>query len=203
MSTWEDWGNNSYKYHEMNHQDILVTDDKIREIFKHNLVDFEIEPTSTRSSIVNDTVKKCNKIKAAHVAELHGPHLEASKRIIAMHYKVHKCNKLLKKDYDVVVRGRPDLIFMSPIHFSNYKIKKKQIYVPERYNHGYTNDQFAFGDQESMNLYASLYERIPSYFNEIAIGVAENLMRGHLTNHRTGLKILTTHIDYHIRRPII
>lgn len=63
---------------------------------------------------------------------------------------------ILPSDYDVYVRVRPDIKFNGPLKFQ--KPEPKTIYIPEGMDYRGINDQFAYGDYETMKTYFQVFE---------------------------------------------
>lgn len=73
---------------------------------------------------------------------------------------------LIPKGYDVYVRIRPDSKFNGPLKFSDHEIKPNTVYIPKGNDYRGINDQFAFGDYDSMRKYYSVYLNAPELFSE-------------------------------------
>lgn len=71
-----------------------------------------------------------------------------------------QCNfvgfSIVPSDYDVYVRIRPDLKFNGPLVLQ--KPEPKTIYIPEGMDYRGINDQFAYGDYETMKAYFQVFE---------------------------------------------
>lgn len=63
---------------------------------------------------------------------------------------------IVPSDYDVYVRIRPDIKFNGPLTFQ--KPEPKTIYIPEGMDYRGINDQFAYGDYETMKVYFQVFE---------------------------------------------
>lgn len=64
---------------------------------------------------------------------------------------------LIPKGYDIYVRVRPDMNFNGPLNFNEYDIQPNTVYIPKGMDYRGINDQFAFGDYDSMRKYFSVY----------------------------------------------
>jgi hypothetical protein len=64
---------------------------------------------------------------------------------------------LVPKGYDFYVHIRPDMKFNGPLRFSDYEAKPNTIYIPKGNDYRGINDQFAFGDYDTMRKYFSVY----------------------------------------------
>lgn len=71
-----------------------------------------------------------------------------------------QCNfvafSIVPSDFDVYVRIRPDLRFDSPLVFQ--KPEPKTIYIPQGMDYGGINDQFAYGDYDTMKQYYLVFD---------------------------------------------
>ena len=101
------------------------------------------------------------------------------RNIVSMFYKIWKCNNLVKKDYDVVVRMRPDMYFFNPFDKlltpqpnCIYTDHNEARSMPEL---GGCNDIFAYGDKASMQKYSksfsNWFELMHWYFNYVDKGI--------------------------------
>ncbi len=72
---------------------------------------------------------------------------------------------LIPKGYDLYVRIRPDMKFNGPLNFSEYEPKPNTIYIPKGNDYRGINDQFAFGDYDTMRKYFSVYLNCEEVFN--------------------------------------
>lgn len=106
------------------------------------------------------------------------------KNVLSMHYKIYKANELIinsNQKYDIVVRIRPDHFFNQKLNFK--KIHKNSIYTsltPARNNGGGINDQFAYGNLESMTKYSNLYNNWNILNNNRKNCNPEHILREHL-----------------------
>jgi len=64
---------------------------------------------------------------------------------------------LIPKGYDFYVNIRTDMVFNGPLDFSKYEAKPNTIYIPKGMDYRGINDQFAFGDYDTMRKYFSVY----------------------------------------------
>ena len=97
-----------------------------------------------------------------------------------MFFLIKEANDLKKrqefkqnKKYDLVIRARPDYEYNDISIFKSLNIKENTIYVADRYP---IDDQFAFGDSESMDKYASCIMKQSSIFNRNIWGDPERVL---------------------------
>ena len=113
-----------------------------------------------------------------------------------MFYLIYKADQLRQNfetqnnfKYDVVVRVRPDLLLKENINIPN---DVNGVYIP---NFGHwigINDQFAFGDRDSMKEYANLYNCLDNICDKIDFR-PESLLKFHLLNNKINIKTFNTH----------
>lgn len=114
------------------------------------------------------------------------------KNVLSMHYKIYQSNDLILKSnikYDIVIRLRPDHFLNQKINFK--KIHENSIYTsltPSRNNGGGVNDQFAYGNLDSMKKYSNLYNNWHILNNNRRNCNPEHIFREHLEYEK--LKIL-------------
>jgi hypothetical protein len=100
---------------------------------------------------------------------------------LSMFYKLKQCYNLIQaKKYDIVIRNRIDL------KFDNFLVLDKNLYlnVPAGGDHrGGLLDLFAYGSQEIMQKYCSIYDYLTEYIlNNTTIFHPESLLRYHCNN---------------------
>jgi len=85
---------------------------------------------------------------------------------------------LAPKGYDVYVRCRPDILFSDRLEL---QVQANTVYIPEGNDfRGGVNDQFAYGDYETMKIYFSLYLSYKEYFNAGVKFHPEAYLRHHM-----------------------
>lgn len=95
---------------------------------------------------------------------------------------------LVPKGYDFYVRIRPDISFNGKLDFRNYEPKENTIYIPQGMDFHGINDQFAFGDYNTMRKYYSVYLNCTDLWNE---GTEFNSEIMHLANlKKQGIEIV-------------
>jgi uridine kinase len=115
--------------------------------------------------------------------------------VINLWYKYFKLNQLKELheknngEYDLVIKYRPDLYFLSEI---NFNFNEKLIYLPKdskidktklvNINDSYLCDVFAYGNSKLMSKYFSIYENITSLISKHG-HVSENILYHHLHNN--------------------
>jgi hypothetical protein len=101
-----------------------------------------------------------------------------------MFYSMFECSQMIGKEYDWIIRSRPDYALNVKIPFEELDNTKLYIpncrMVPER---DFGNDQFAFSSWENMLSYMSTYIFLDDYYNEGAQFIGEDLMQANL-RHR-------------------
>jgi hypothetical protein len=102
------------------------------------------------------------------------------------------------KGYDVYVRCRPDIIFSGHIDL-NQDLSGNKIYIPsgQDYYSGF-NDQFAFGNYETMKAYYSVYLNHGKMFEDGLIFHTEEYVTENMK--RCGLNIIRLPITNQILR---
>ncbi len=124
-----------------------------------------------------------------------------------MFYGINQSNNLKKEfenennfKYDAVIRCRADLLFESKLDINEIASAKynKGIFFPKFGDYGGLNDQFAFGNSESMDLYSETYKKLDDFFNDGCLWHAETLTK--FTVDHFKLPILRSNINYQIKR---
>ncbi|MDR2341978.1 MAG: hypothetical protein LBD84_02910 [Campylobacteraceae bacterium] len=85
---------------------------------------------------------------------------------LPMFYKIYKCNEALiksGKEYDFVIRMRPDFFLEKEINIPWEKIQNR-LYVRQTSDR-HCDDQFAISTPSIMNIYASLWNELPKYWH--------------------------------------
>ncbi len=103
-----------------------------------------------------------------------------SANVISMFKCIYEAFQLIPNEYDIVIYMRADEILSSSIEFE--KLPDNAVFIPEGndYERG-INDQFAFGNYESMKKYCSLFENLTDYLdNKGVIFHPESLVKFHL-----------------------
>ena len=125
------------------------------------------------------------------------------KSALSMYYQIKSCNDLAvnyakekKFEYDIIVRVRPDTMFLEqiPRHFIEEVFKNPyQVYFAKyAINMKYAVcDKFAFGGTKGMQLYTNVWDNIERYWQD-PIGnnppfthkVGERLLKYHVNNEK-------------------
>lgn len=126
------------------------------------------------SSVINQ-LEKIQNIIHSHAEET------TILNTLSMFYKIKQCYSLIKDEkYDIVIRNRID------IKFDNFLTLDKNLYlnVPAGGDHrGGLLDLFAYGSQQIMQKYCSLYDYLSEYIiNNRVIFHPESLLRYHCNN---------------------
>lgn len=103
------------------------------------------------------------------------------------------------QDGDVFVRIRYDIELTGQIRFADYPLKDNLVYIPfgQDYRAG-VNDQFAFGNYQSMKKYFSVYLNHERIFNQGVPFHTESYLRKHLENE--GVEIKRLEVETVIKR---
>ena len=75
-----------------------------------------------------------------------------------------KCFEMVensKKEYDFIVRCRPDILFSEPYHKIE-QLKKNIVYIPNFQHWGGFNDRFAIGSPNVMKYYMRVFDFVMS-----------------------------------------
>lgn len=101
-------------------------------------------------------------------------------------------NKIANIDYDAVFRIRCDFKFKQQFSYSPFD----GLQIPTNYGHGGIYDRLAFGKQEHMKYYCSLYDKIQEgfYKDSINLGNSESKLLQHLMG--CGIPIRFVPMDY-------
>jgi len=99
-------------------------------------------------------------------------------------YKLNEIRKTFSRDYDIVIKLRPDTYFHEKINFS---LDKETLFLPKDTkvdmkkleNDNHLCDIFAYGSEKIMNDYFSIYESLNSII-QTKITNPENIMFEHL-----------------------
>lgn len=123
-----------------------------------------------------------------------------------MFYKIAKADELRQNyetknnfKYDAVIRCRPDLLFNRPINNLHVEdsIKNNCLYLPDFGHFDGFNDQFAFGSNEMMTLYAKCYSELDKWAPKVPFK-PEPLLKHHVMENKITLKF--SNVDYFLRR---
>jgi hypothetical protein len=111
----------------------------------------------------------------------------------SMFYNLKKGVDFISEDeYDIVIYARTDLRYYEKLILAVGG--ENDIYIPEGSDWGGTNDQLSYGSPRAMKTYASLYDNIHKYSQDIMEGTnPESWMKHHIKNvgltvHRFDLK---------------
>jgi uridine kinase len=119
-------------------------------------------------------------------------------------YKLNNLKKIHEKiygKYDLVVKSRPDLFFISDINFEQ---KNNTISIPKdskidknkllNFSDDFIADTFAFGDSKSMDLYFDIYENLKWLIDNYGF-IPETILCKYL---KSKIEICEIDIDYYI-----
>jgi len=121
--------------------------------------------------------------------------------IFSMWYKIWRSNILRSSnniEYDVIVRCRTDMFFEDDLNielnpYLNVPIGKTKADV-SIVSYG-CNDMFAYGNENIMNHYSNLYNKLYFYFREgHYLFPAENILRVHLNKTNISIKEIPQHL---------
>lgn len=154
--------------------------DEALEIFKP--VNFSIEDF-TKINILHKTkyekISKYVKFNANFHKNRHGWDS------YSMFYLMKKVGELVNKDYDLVMRFRPDFTFSG---FNPETIENNCLYFPQNSNYINTTDNIFYGKQETMNFVFMCYDMMDLWLlREGANWINEQLLYHHI--NQFGIKI--------------
>ena len=134
-------------------------------------------------------------------------------RTMSMFRKIYLCN-LQKREYEVKnnlsfdysIRSRPDLFFNKKINIDTFINKYNNFLILNIIpwengdyfiNHQVYNDQFAFGDSDSINTYSDIYLKVGDYVKECKFH-SETLVYHHLKI--TNQNVIKENLNFLIKR---
>jgi tetratricopeptide (TPR) repeat protein len=134
-----------------------IDKDKLQKVFNATYINIEdsFKSFETEHRILDVTYPE-------HLIE----NSERSINCLPMFYKIYKCNEALiksGKEYDFVIRMRPDFFLEKEINIPWEKIQNR-LYV-RRTSDRHCDDQFAMATPSIMNVYASLWNKLPKYWH--------------------------------------
>ncbi len=153
-------------------KDRSVTKD---DIFKFkNIVKFQIVP------FINNCTDKIDLVEIPkHVKNKDPIHYYST---IPLSYLVYKCHKFNLKNYDRIIKIRPDLFINKPLDIS--KLIPNVGFYSCSYNintHTQISDKFVGGDSDSMNYYCNFFNKLNFYWENLHI-TCEHLLMHHMKN---------------------
>ena len=119
---------------------------------------------------------------------------------IPMFYTMYKCNNLRKKynkNYDIVIRIRPDLILPSDINYRtifNMIIENgENVFITDQFNHFQFSDRLFISNPEHNDYYCSIFSKLNGYWefpirNNVML-VGERLMKFHMDQYNKKLNV--------------
>jgi len=118
---------------------------------------------------------------------------------------IRKNNELIKGEYDIIIKYRPDLNIISDGVFTT-DISKNIIYMPEdskidksklvNKDDKYLCDVFAFGNSSVMNTYLNIYEKLEQLIAKYKTHVSETLLYNYINENNLKYELLP--IDYNL-----
>ena len=186
LNLWDGWGN-GHVFKEYQFEDTDLITDEIKNILikKLNPKFYEFQNYSTIYNEITEVMKLQDGIYNTNKIQ----------NVISMYYKLQRGFDHIKNSnikYDGILRLRPDNVFLSEIKL--FKPEKNTLYTSLEYrwciNGNGVNDQFGFGDMETMNKYTSVYCNLEKIWSENKnINCApEILLKTHLTKFNTIVK---------------
>jgi hypothetical protein len=104
-----------------------------------------------------------------------------------------------QKQYDIIMKYRTEIIINQNCFDIPDNLENDTIYVPDGYDWGGINDQLAYGNQQSMVKYSSLYDKIERYCGQEGVHPhPETILSYHLKSE--GLKIVRFCFPYNLFR---
>lgn len=92
---------------------------------------------------------------------------------VSMFYSIQKCNILKKAyelengfKYDIVARTRPDFKIQTKLDYKNYNLNSVNIRLDCTHEEGCTNDHFAFGGSENIDVYSNCVNHLDEIVNQ-------------------------------------
>jgi len=118
---------------------------------------------------------------------------------LLMHTSIKRCFDLIEQPYDIIIRGRFDLIFGTKLDIIPYLLdlihyKTSDIILPfVKYNLPqntlpYISDQFAIGTPKAMKIYSNLIDNIVPVIESTESIIPEVLLSQHLRNNNLRVK---------------
>jgi hypothetical protein len=111
---------------------------------------------------------------------------------------VYECFKLLRQDYDLVIRTRPDNYFHGGLKLTDYD--PAALWVPDHFNWGGWCDRLAFGGMAQMRFYCDLYNHLNDWTGTNAKGRATDQLIGNsetrLYRYLTGRDVRTFPLEF-------
>jgi hypothetical protein len=115
-----------------------------------------------------------------------------------MFFLIYEANLLKKyqeflnnEKYDIVFRTRPDYKILDLDFFNDLSVNQNSIYYANAYEGCVMDDQFAFGDSDSMDKYSSCFLKHSSVFNSEIWGDPEYILSKTLSfNHNLNINII-------------
>ena len=133
--------------------------------------------------------------------------LRDSEILLGMFYGIYKSNELKSRfeiennfKYDIVIRSRPDIFFESNLYHKDLiNVKTSSgIWIPKFGNYNGLNDQFAYGDSNSMDLYSNIYNNLDKYYDLGCDWHAETMTKYNANYYN--LNIFRTNLQYKLLR---
>lgn len=125
----------------------------------------KIYGSQLKNYVIEDVFDIQQYYKGINNVKLLSKHKPNKKFYIDVHYQLYEAYKLLDKNYDLIIRSRPDVMILKRPEFI-----KPGIYTtsnPGGKNVGKKlNDFFAWGDQLSMEYYCTMFEVLQEYLTE-------------------------------------
>jgi len=172
-----------------------ITEQNLQKIYGDKLKACIIKPYNENDHLIEFPPKTHKKMISG---------LREAMRITHMWYFIKEADKLREEysdkngiKYDLVIRLRPDLLFIDEID-----MKVKDISMPICYLKEYNmlvngcNDHFAYGPPEKMTIYSNLYDNLGKYAEEVDITNRQKLLKHHLDKNKT--KYDTIKCDYNL-----
>jgi hypothetical protein len=173
FSFWNLWGYNPNGWgYDINHNNSqLLTDND-----KQNIVD-TLVPKNYEFTNFETTSLELEEIIQHKISQASSKKYDWNgnpRSYVFQFYSLSRTIKLLKEEYDIIVRIRSDL------HFEHYVIDYKNdnlIHIYAGYCYPDMNDQFAYGSQSVMKTYFDVFDNITS----IDLMHPESILHEHLT----------------------
>lgn len=162
--------------------------------WKDNTTDWSdiIKQYNQKSIYIEDPIKFIDNYPNKHFTS---QHIKSNLGVIAMYYKIYKCNqlkieqeKINDQKYDCVIRIRPDGILNNKFNIeTNYS---NNIYLttmgPEK---TWVDDTFAHSTSENMDLYSNVYLHLDEFYNKEQSLHPETILRLCLEKYNLNAKL--------------
>ncbi|NDD84436.1 hypothetical protein EB118_08980 [bacterium] len=124
----------------------------------------------------------------------------SKKNMCSMFYNQLKCAELIAASniqFDVVIKWRTE-VKSDEVFEIVETLQPNTIYIPSDFDYGGVNDQVAYGDQVTFQVYSEVYKNLTKYADSHVYIHPETLLKCHLDH--TGVNIVRFRYPYHLQR---